>query len=114
MAGNSFRENRGRGNEKMFAGGKKSAKMAFDETWRCDTDMPSPLPPPERSIPMSRVPWVDQEVCISCTLCVQAAPEVFRMNEKNVSEVYNPTGAPEARIQQAIDGCPVSCIQWRE
>ena len=63
---------------------------------------------------MSRIPWVDQEVCISCTLCVQAAPEVFRMGEKNVSEVYNPTGAPEEKIQIAIDGCPVSCIQWQE
>ncbi len=63
---------------------------------------------------MAKVPWVDQEVCISCMLCVQTAPEVFRMSEKNVSEVYNPTGASESKIQQAIDGCPVSCISWKE
>jgi len=63
---------------------------------------------------MTRFPWVDQEVCISCTLCVQAAPGVFRMNDNNISEVYNPTGEPEEKIQGAIDGCPVSCIQWRE
>lgn len=63
---------------------------------------------------MARIPWVDQELCISCTLCVQAVPEVFRMNEKNVSQVYNPTGAPEEKIQLAIDGCPVSCISWKD
>lgn len=63
---------------------------------------------------MSKIPWVDQELCISCTLCVQAVPEVFRMNDKNVSEVYHPTGAPEEKIQQAIDGCPVSCISWKD
>jgi len=63
---------------------------------------------------MSRIPWVDKELCISCTLCVQALPEVFRMSEKNVSQVYNPTGAPEEKIQLAIDGCPVSCISWKD
>ena len=63
---------------------------------------------------MSRIPWVDKELCISCTLCVQAAPEVFRMCDKNVSQVYDPTGAPVEKIQLALDGCPVSCIAWKE
>ena len=63
---------------------------------------------------MSRIPWVDQELCISCTLCVQAVPEVFRMSDKNVSMVYNPAGSQDEKIQLAIDGCPVSCIAWKE
>jgi len=63
---------------------------------------------------MFRIPWVDQELCISCTLCVQATPEVFRMSDKNISQVYSPAGAPEEKIQRAIDGCPVSCIAWKD
>ena len=61
---------------------------------------------------MPRKPHVDQDVCIGCGLCASTVPEVFRLNDSSVSEVYNPTGAPEKKIQEAIDGCPVSCISW--
>ena len=61
---------------------------------------------------MARKPYVDQEVCISCQLCVNSVPEVFRMNDDNLAEVHEPYGASEERIQEAIDACPVSCIHW--
>jgi ferredoxin len=61
---------------------------------------------------MARKPYVDQDVCISCNLCVDTVPEVFRLNEDGLAEVYDPTGAPEESIQEAIDGCPVACIHW--
>ncbi len=57
-------------------------------------------------------PYVDQEVCISCRLCVETVPEVFRMNDDDLAEVYNPDGASEEKIQEAMDGCPVNCIHW--
>jgi ferredoxin len=63
---------------------------------------------------MARKPFVDQDQCISCGLCASVVPEVFRLNGNNVSEPYAPFGAPEEKIQQAIDGCPVSCISWVE
>ncbi len=63
---------------------------------------------------MARRPWVDQESCISCGLCSSVCPEVFRFAENGKSEVYDPTGAPEKKIQEAIDGCPVQCISWKE
>ncbi len=63
---------------------------------------------------MAKVPYVNQDECISCGLCVEICPEVFRLNDKDLSEVYNPAGAPEAKIQEAIDSCPVQCIQWKE
>lgn len=56
---------------------------------------------------------VDQEVCIGCGLCVSIIPEVFRLNDAGVSEVHDQGGAEEAKIQQAIDSCPVNCIHWR-
>jgi ferredoxin len=29
------------------------------------------------------------------------------------SVVYNPKGAPETKIEQAMDSCPVACIHWQ-
>ena len=62
---------------------------------------------------MAKSVYVDREECISCGLCVSLAPEVFRF-EDGKSLAYNPTGAPEQKIQECVDGCPVSAIQWRE
>ena len=61
---------------------------------------------------MSRTLYVDKDVCISCRLCVETVPEVFRMDENDLAEVFDPLGAPEMKIQEAIDGCPVNCIHW--
>ena len=57
--------------------------------------------------------FVDQQICIGCGLCVSIVPEVFRLNDAGVSEVLNQAGASEAKIQEAIDSCPVNCIHWR-
>ena len=57
-------------------------------------------------------PYIDQDICISCELCVTTAPGVFRMNDDNVAEVYDATGDTEEMIQEAIDNCPVNCIRW--
>lgn len=61
---------------------------------------------------MKSRPFVDQDVCIGCEVCVNMLPEVFRMTENSVAEVYNHEGAPADKIQEAIDSCPVSCIHW--
>ncbi len=60
------------------------------------------------------VPVVDQSLCIGCGLCVDAAPNTFRLNDENLSEVIDPAGDDEASIQEAIDNCPVSCISWSD
>jgi len=61
---------------------------------------------------MAKKPYIDQETCIACELCVATAPGVFRMNDENLAEVFDPLGAPEEMIQEAIDNCPVNCISW--
>ena len=63
---------------------------------------------------MAKMPVVNQNECISCGVCVEMCPEVFQLNNANLSEVINPEGAPEAKIQEAIDNCPVQCISWSE
>lgn len=63
---------------------------------------------------MAKIPYVDQEECTGCGLCEDTCPGVFRLNEDGVAEVYNPEGASEEEIQEAIDNCPVECIHWKE
>lgn len=36
---------------------------------------------------MAKTPYVDQDACISCGLCVEMAPEVFRMDAEDLAEV---------------------------
>jgi len=73
---------------------------------------------------MARVPVVDQECCIGCEVCTQTCPEVFRMegegedhsddHDHGKAEVFNPTGATDEKIEQAMDNCPAACIYWDE
>jgi ferredoxin len=65
-------------------------------------------------VKMGRVPRVNRGVCISCGVCVDTCPGVFRFDADNRAEAYDPQGADEASIQEAIDLCPVTCIYWDE
>ncbi len=61
------------------------------------------------------VPHIVEEECIACGTCEEICPEVFKLNESlGFSQVINPTGAPEEKIQEAIDSCPVQCIHWAD
>lgn len=63
---------------------------------------------------MTKAPWINKDECISCGMCVDNVPGVFRFDDDNKAECYNPNGASEEEIQNdAIDVCPVSCISWR-
>jgi ferredoxin len=63
---------------------------------------------------MLRIPVVDKEICISCEVCTHICPEVFEMQKDGKSGVHNPTGAPEEKIEEAMNNCPVACITWEE
>ena len=63
---------------------------------------------------MGKVARVNKGECISCGVCSDAVPAVFRFDAENLAEVYDPQGADEAKIQEAIDLCPVTCIYWEE
>jgi ferredoxin len=67
-----------------------------------------------RSLIMAKIPVVNQSECISCGVCTEICPGVFRLNDENISEVINPAGDSEEKIQEAIDNCPVQCIHWNE
>ncbi len=55
---------------------------------------------------------IDRDGCISCGLCTEVCPEVFRMADDGRAEVYADPVPPEAEdaAAEARDGCPVSVI----
>jgi len=60
-----------------------------------------------------KIPKIDEDECIACGNCEAVCPEVFRLNENlGHSEVINPQGASEEKIQEAMDQCPAQCIHW--
>ena len=64
---------------------------------------------------MAKKVSVDQVECISCGLCVDNLPSVFRFDESGKAECFDSFAATEYEIQaNAIDVCPVSCIHWEE
>lgn len=63
---------------------------------------------------MTKVPLVDQDMCIGCGMCVDNLPDVFHLANNGKAECFDPNGATEEEIQlQAIDVCPVTCIHWK-
>ena len=60
-----------------------------------------------------KIPKIEEDECIACGNCEAVCPEVFRLNENlGHSEVINPQGASEEKIQEAMDQCPAQCIHW--
>jgi len=63
---------------------------------------------------MGHVPRVNKGECISCGVCIDTVPTVFRFDGDNRAEVWDPDGAEAPAIQEAIDLCPVACIYWED
>jgi len=55
---------------------------------------------------------LDRDGCISCGLCPTICPEVFRMADDGIAEVYNEDVPQEVEGQavEAQESCPVSVI----
>ena len=66
---------------------------------------------PKPSTPQD--PFVDQDACTGCEACVASTPKVFRLTALGLAEVHHPRGDTAEHIQEAMDGCPASCIHWK-
>ena len=57
--------------------------------------------------------WVDERKCIGCTYCSNVATNTFFMEPENGrSRAFRQDGDSPELIQEAIDTCPVDCIEW--
>ena len=57
--------------------------------------------------------WVDERKCIGCTYCSSVATNTFAMEpEQGRARAFRQDGDNEELIQEAIDTCPVDCIEW--
>lgn len=57
--------------------------------------------------------FVEKEGCISCGLCVDSCPDVFRFDDDGIAEAYADP-IPEESEDCAVDAqenCPVSVIE---
>lgn len=59
---------------------------------------------------------VDQDLCISCGLCVSSCPEVFSWNgdEKAEATADNIPEDQEDCAQDAADSCPTNAIKTED
>jgi ferredoxin len=59
---------------------------------------------------------LDHEGCISCGLCPETCPEVFRFADDGKAEVISETvpQGHEGDVEESADGCPVSVISYEK
>ena len=57
--------------------------------------------------------WVDERKCIGCTYCSSVATNTFFMEpDQGRARAFRQDGDSEDLIQEAMDTCPVDCIEW--
>lgn len=58
---------------------------------------------------------IDRDGCIGCGLCAATCPEVFRMDDQDLAEVYcDVTAETSETATEARDNCPVSVISLED
>ncbi len=61
----------------------------------------------------SKAVWVDESICIGCTYCSSVASNTFSMEPlMGRARAFRQDGDTTQLIQEAIDTCPVNCIEW--
>lgn len=60
--------------------------------------------------------FVDQDLCISCGLCISICEDVFSWNEDDKAEAIDDE-IPEdlvEDVEEAVESCPSEAIQYRD
>jgi ferredoxin len=63
---------------------------------------------------MTKKPKVDKDKCIGCGTCVLIADKSFKLGDDGKAEAIEPAGDPQAKIQEAVESCPVGAISTEE
>ena len=59
-------------------------------------------------------PIVELSDCISCGVCAEVSPDVFRLNDAGYIEVIEMDTYPQEEVDDAIKYCPTDCIRWTD
>jgi ferredoxin len=59
-------------------------------------------------------PLVELSDCITCGVCAEVSPEVFRLNDAGYIEIAELDTYPEDEVNETIKYCPTDCISWIE
>jgi ferredoxin len=60
--------------------------------------------------------FVDQDLCISCWLCISICEDVFSWNEDDKAEAIDDE-IPEdlvEDVEEAVESCPTEAIKYQE
>ena len=58
---------------------------------------------------------INRDGCVSCGLCVSICPEVYRIADDGLAEVYSkPTDDLKSKVAEAAENCPVNVIMVNE
>ena len=64
---------------------------------------------------MARRIIIDVDECTGCESCAEVCPDVFGFDtEQEKAYIKKLGGGPEEEILEAIESCPVDCIQLEE
>lgn len=55
-------------------------------------------------------PEVDRDLCISCGLCEEICPEVFELDDEDISIVKDGADLDSECISEAVEECPTEAI----
>ena len=59
-----------------------------------------------------KLPLAELSDCISCGVCAEVSPEVFRLNDAGYIEITELEIYPKDEVNEAIKYCPTDCIDW--
>jgi ferredoxin len=57
--------------------------------------------------------YVDQDLCISCGVCIDLSPDVFGWNDDDKAQSIDAEipGDKKEEVQEAMDSCPTDAIK---
>lgn len=60
--------------------------------------------------------YVDPDLCISCGLCIDTAPEIYDWSDDEVAEVIVDDVPPEYQDEalEALESCPTEAIKRKD
>ncbi|MCK5687544.1 ferredoxin [bacterium] len=60
----------------------------------------------------TKTPVIALECCILCEICIELAPQAFKLNDASFVETVELDDYSDEQIHEAVKNCPKDCITW--